>query len=235
MFFVLYLCQNPLSWITGVHKVWYSVSNFYSKNSPLQQPCSHGAFRFTSAPHKIRLLDYWRSDGVTSVLTWALGSALPHAACPHKIRFLDFLHARYCRSLRFRWCSLHTSLPGFHPSGNPPLGLLAFTRFGIPFQIFILKILHFNNLVHMGRFVSLQPRTKSASWISFTLGIVVRFAFAGAHFIPRSPGFTRPEIRYTLSRYSFVLVSTLILSPLEIKNGTFTTAPVSSVAGFVPP
>ncbi len=75
---------------------------------------------------------------------------------------MDFLHARYCRSLRFRWCSLHTSLPGFHPSGNPPLGLLAFTRFGIPFRIFILKILHSNNLAHMGRFVSLQPRTKSA-------------------------------------------------------------------------
>ena len=86
--------RKSASWIIGVHKVWYSVSNFYSKNSPLQQPCSHGAFRFTSAPHKIR---------------------------------------------------------------------------------------------------------------------------------------------YTLSRYSFVLVSTLILSPLEIKNGTFTTAPVSSVAGFVPP
>ena len=79
--------RKSASWIIGVHKVWYSVSNFYSKNSPLQQPCSHGAFRFTSAPHKIRLL--------------------------------DFLHARYCRSLRFRWCSLHTSLPGFHPSGNP--------------------------------------------------------------------------------------------------------------------
>ena len=47
---------------------------------------------------------------------------------PHKIRFLDFLPPRYCRSLRFRWCSLHTSLPGFHPSGNPPLGLLAFGR-----------------------------------------------------------------------------------------------------------
>ena len=34
--------QNPLSWIIGVHKVLYSVSNFYSKNSELQQPCSHG-------------------------------------------------------------------------------------------------------------------------------------------------------------------------------------------------
>ena len=30
------------SWIIGVHKVLYSVSNFYSKNSELQQPCSHG-------------------------------------------------------------------------------------------------------------------------------------------------------------------------------------------------
>ena len=40
---------------------------------------------------------------------------------------------------------------------------------------------------------------------------------------------------YTLSKYSLVLVSTLIISPLEIKNGTLTTAPVSNVAGFVPP
>ena len=35
------------SWIVDVHKVWYSVSNFYSKNSPLHQPCSHGAFVVT--------------------------------------------------------------------------------------------------------------------------------------------------------------------------------------------
>ncbi len=30
------------------------------------------------------------------------------------------------------------------------LGLLAFTRFSIPFRIFILKILHSINLVHIG-------------------------------------------------------------------------------------
>ena len=40
-----------------------------------------------------------------------------------------------------------------------------------------------------------HPSGNSLSWISFSLGIAVRFAFAGAHFIPRSPGFTRPEIR----------------------------------------
>ena len=41
--------RNPLSWIIGVHKVLYSVSNFYSKNSALQQPCSHGAFLSVSS------------------------------------------------------------------------------------------------------------------------------------------------------------------------------------------
>ena len=40
-----------------------------------------------------------------------------------------------------------------------------------------------------------HPSGNSLSWISFSLGIAVRFAFAGVHFIPRSPGFTRPEIR----------------------------------------
>ena len=30
------------SWIIGVHKVLYSISKFYSKISPFQQPCSHG-------------------------------------------------------------------------------------------------------------------------------------------------------------------------------------------------
>ena len=47
----------------------------------------------------------------------------------------------------------------------------------------------------LARLSSLRKEGKSASWISFSLGIAVRFAFAGAHFIPRSPGFTRQEIR----------------------------------------
>ena len=37
------------------------------------------------------------------------------------------------------------------------LGLLAFTRFSTAFQIFILKIFHFVNLVHMGHSLSLSP------------------------------------------------------------------------------
>ena len=36
------------------------------------------------------------------------------------------------------------------------LGLLAFTRFSIPFRNFILKFLHSNNLAHMGSFVPVQ-------------------------------------------------------------------------------
>ena len=46
-----------LSWITGVHKVLYYVSNFYAKNSSLHQPCSHGhwvRFAHTACPHGIR-------------------------------------------------------------------------------------------------------------------------------------------------------------------------------------
>ena len=40
---------------------------------------------------------------------------------------------------------------------------------------------------------------------------------------------------YTLDRYSPVLVSILILSPWFTNRGTFTCAPVSTVAGFVAP
>ena len=57
----------------------------------------------------------------------------------------------------------------------------------------------------LARLSSLRKEGKSASWISFSLGIAVRFAFAGAHFIPRSPGFTRPEIRSWIIGSSKVL------------------------------
>ena len=40
---------------------------------------------------------------------------------------------------------------------------------------------------------------------------------------------------YTLDRYSPVLVSILITSPWFTNRGTYTTAPVSTVAGFVAP
>ena len=37
---------------------------------------------------------------------------------------------------------------------------------------------------HMGRFVSLQPRTESASWIIVPFGQVVHYAFAVIHYCP---------------------------------------------------
>ena len=40
---------------------------------------------------------------------------------------------------------------------------------------------------------------------------------------------------HTLSRYSLVRVSILMVSPLLTKKGTLTFKPVSKVAGFVPP
>ena len=49
-----------LSWITGVHKVLYYVSNFYAKNSSLHQPCSHGhwvRFAHTACPSDFALLE----------------------------------------------------------------------------------------------------------------------------------------------------------------------------------
>ena len=49
-----------LSWITGVHKVLYYVSNFYAKNSSLHQPCSHGhwvRFTHTACPSAISPLE----------------------------------------------------------------------------------------------------------------------------------------------------------------------------------
>ena len=80
-------------------------------------------------------------------------------------------------------CSL-TGFVHFVHSIRPQirLGLLAFTRFRISFRIFILKILHYINLVHMAVRSSvsqtrLHSRTKSASWICFALDIVVRCAY----------------------------------------------------------
>src|SRR5437667_2019607 len=42
-------------------------------------------------------------------------------------------------------------------------------------------------------------------------------------------------VYFTRSRYWLVRVSTLTRSPTLMNSGTFTTAPVSSVAGFDPP
>ena len=64
-------------------------------------------------------------------------------------------------------------LSSLRKEGKSAIGLLAFTRFCIPFRNFILKFLHSNNLAHMGSFV---PAQNPLSWIFFTLGTVVRFA-----------------------------------------------------------
>ncbi len=55
---------------------------------------------------------------------------------------------------------------------------------------------------------------------------------AASRFNPNTLQLKQP---YTLDRYSPVLVSILILSPRSTNSGTFTLAPVSTVAGFVAP
>ena len=47
--------------------------------------------------------------------------------------------------------------------------------------------------------------------------------------------FDRSASIYALDKYSPVLVSILITSPWFTNNGTFTVAPVSTVAGLVAP
>ena len=46
---------------------------------------------------------------------------------------------------------------------------------------------------------------------------------------------THKTTDYTRERYSPVLVSILITSSVSTKSGTYTVAPVSTVAGFVAP
>ena len=70
------------------------------------------------------------------------------------------------RSDSFAFCALHKPAqypryPDYLPSvvssvRKSALGLLAFTRFSIPFRNFILKFLHSINLAHMGSFVPAQ-------------------------------------------------------------------------------
>ena len=120
-----------------------------------------------------------------------------------KSAVLNLLIARYCRSLRFAFAHFIPRFPDFTRPQIRCLGLLTSTRFSISFRIFILKILHFINLVHKAVRSSisqtrLHSRQNSLSWIYLSLDTVIRYRFTYAHFVPRFPDFIRPQIRYAM-------------------------------------
>ena len=85
-----------------------------------------------------------------------------HTACLPKSASWICFTLRQFRLYAFGIVGSISSLTGFvalHPSANPHLVLLAFTRLSISFRNFILKFLHSKNLVHIGTgFVTLTRR-----------------------------------------------------------------------------
>ena len=117
---------------------------------------------------QIRFLDYWQFKVLHSALICFTNPASPNfftgragfvlrthtAHLPKSASWICFVLVAVVdfTSLSSTSHSL-TELTHFVRVTRPQircLGLLAFTRLSIPFQIFILKIFHYINLVHMG-------------------------------------------------------------------------------------
>ena len=80
----------------------------------------------------------------------------PARVSPHAPQTCAYTDSATSTSI-FDFQNVCVYLPSRKTIFNRSLGLLAFTRFCIPFRIFILKILHSNNLAHIGT-GGLRPR-----------------------------------------------------------------------------
>ena len=102
--------------------------------------------------------------------------------------------------------------------------LLSACFFSFPF--FACETLHRKAILVFSSYHISKPRTiKKAAAAYLSIHCSSRF----------NPNTLQLKQPYTLDRYSPVLVSILILSPRSTNSGTFTLAPVSTVAGFVAP
>ena len=106
------------------------------------------------SPHAPQTCAYTDSATSTSIFDFQMSA---YTSPLLEMTFSHFSSAEYHVDINIRFSNVCVYLPSRKTIFNRSLGLLAFTRFCIPFRIFILKILHSNNLAHIGT-GGLRPR-----------------------------------------------------------------------------
>ena len=119
-------------------------------------------FAHTACPSKSASWIFFTLGSVVRFASLALTSYLAHRTLSVRSLFTDpysFKNPMYIRDAIF-----FSSPSSLRKEGKSALGLLAFTRFSIPFRNFILKFLHSINLAHMGSFVPVKIRKKKGAF-----------------------------------------------------------------------